>query len=269
MTSTLSPTLPLTLPSQLAWLTAGLTCKPVSFTDPERNPETTKQIRQGIAESLNLGHLPWCVPQQVHEAVVVTATPDWPAPAPEADTVLLTQPHVVGVVQTADCTPILLADPINRHAVLIHAGWRGTAQQIVFKAATALHAAGKQPSNPHVWVAVIGPSISQHQYEVDAPVYEALTDSLSGITHETIPPWALPSRDGHWFVDVAAVNARQLQSLGVKTILASDGSPWQPNTPQWCTRLNNAQWWSHRAGETGRLALWAVIQHEQGHHPAR
>jgi len=253
------PSLTIALPEDFSWLTAGITCKPVSFTDPDRNPETTRQLRQSIAESLNLGHLPWCVPQQVHEPVVITATPDWPTPAPEADAILLTQPHVVGVVQTADCTPILLADPINRHVVLMHAGWRGTVKQISLKATAALENVALLPTPPSNWLAVIGPAVSQHQYEVDATVYDALTESLSGVAHDTMLPWALPSREGHWFVDVAAVNARQLQSLGVKTILAPDGTPWQPHTPQWCTRLNNAQWWSHRAGQAGRLALWATI----------
>jgi polyphenol oxidase len=67
-------------------------------------------------------------------------------------------------VRTADCFPILLADPETRAVAAIHAGWRGTAARILPTALARMNAEfGTDPRNIH---AAIGPGIGKCCYEV-------------------------------------------------------------------------------------------------------
>ena len=51
----------------------------------------------------------------------------------EGDYLITNQPHVGLMVATADCVPVILYDTKNQVVANIHAGWRGTAQNIVLK----------------------------------------------------------------------------------------------------------------------------------------
>ncbi len=103
--------------------------------------------------------------RQVHGAhvVVVDALPT-PDPAPEADALVTITPGAALAVVTADCVPILLADPVSGAVGAVHAGWRGTAANIAAAAVAAL--ADRWGVAPDRLVAAIGPSIGACCYEV-------------------------------------------------------------------------------------------------------
>lgn len=86
----------------------------------------------------------------------------------EGDALVTDRPGVLVGIRTADCVPILIADP-ERHAVAaVHAGWRGTLDQIARKAVEKLAAEyGSKPANLH---AAIGPAIGPCCYEVGEEV---------------------------------------------------------------------------------------------------
>ena len=70
--------------------------------------------------------------KQIHSRVVFTA--ERPGCAGEGDALVTRTPARAGVavsVRTADCFPILLADPEARAVAAVHAGWRGTAAGVV------------------------------------------------------------------------------------------------------------------------------------------
>ncbi len=75
--------------------------------------------------------------------------------------------RIVGV-RTADCVPVLLADPVTRTVAAIHAGWRGTAANIVGEAVRMM--AAKWDVQPSSLLAAIGPSIGPCCYEVGPEV---------------------------------------------------------------------------------------------------
>ena len=79
--------------------------------------------------------------------------------------------NVAGVavsVRTADCYPILLADMKNRAIAAVHAGWRGTAGQILL---ATLHLMSERFSTKPAWIrAAIGPGIGMCCYEVGSDV---------------------------------------------------------------------------------------------------
>ena len=76
------------------------------------------------------------------------------------------------IVYTADCVPILLADPVSRVIGTVHAGWRGSVSGIAAKTVHKMvEVYGCLPENIH---AVIGPSIGPENYEVDQTVIDEL-----------------------------------------------------------------------------------------------
>ena len=56
-----------------------------------------------------------------------------PAAPLQGDALITAQPGLLLAAQSADCVPILLADPVRRVAAAIHAGWRGTLARIAAK----------------------------------------------------------------------------------------------------------------------------------------
>ena len=147
------------------------------------------------------------------------------------DAMVSVQPGVFAGVGIADCTPILLADPVTRVCAAVHAGWKGTVAKIVEK--TAKRMIDNRGSNPSDINAYIGPCISLAHFEVGDEVAAQFDE-------------AFKSRKGaKWHVDLKAANAAQLQALGIQQ-LEIDSS---------CTVENNADFFSHRneKGLTGRM----------------
>lgn len=147
------------------------------------------------------------------------------------DALVSVQPGVFAGVGIADCTPILLADPITRICAAVHAGWKGTVAKIVEK--TAKRMIENRGSNPSDICAYIGPCISLKHFEVGDEVAAQFDE-------------AFKSRNGpKWHVDLKAANAAQLSALGIQQ-LEIDSS---------CTVENNADFFSHRTekGVTGRM----------------
>jgi YfiH family protein len=74
-------------------------------------------------------------------------------------------------VRTADCAPVLLADPNKRVVAAIHAGWRGTLQRIVTKTIGQMQM--EFGCRPEDLLAAIGPTIGGCCYEVGTEVASA------------------------------------------------------------------------------------------------
>jgi hypothetical protein len=88
--------------------------------------------------------------------------------AGEGDALLTCRPGIAISIRTADCYPILLADPESHAVAAIHAGWRGTDAHIVEKTLSRMHR--EFGSEPGRMVAAIGPGIGGCCYEVGIEV---------------------------------------------------------------------------------------------------
>ncbi len=102
---------------------------------------------------------------QVHSADVVTVEADGLAEPPEADGLVTGQPNIAIGVLSADCAPILFADPDAQIIGAAHAGWGGALSGIAEAVIAAMVNLGAEPPNIR---AVIGPCIAQHSYQVGA-----------------------------------------------------------------------------------------------------
>jgi YfiH family protein len=145
---------------------------------------------------------------------------------------------VMLAVHSADCVPLLLADP-NRHVVAaVHAGWRGVVTGIAPGAVTVMaDHFGCRPADLRV---AIGPCIGPCHYEVDEPVIARL---------RTWPWWeavVTPNPRGRWQLDLREAIRRQLSERGVPVI--------QIETLDWCTFEHPELFYSYRRdGSSGRM----------------
>lgn len=114
---------------------------------------------------------------QIHSAVCRVAEAGWKGERPEGDATVTASPGVICGVLTADCAPILLADPQAGIVGAAHAGWKGALGGIVHSTVAAMQALGAEPSRI---VAVVGPCIAQASYEVGSDFEDRFTHPEPG-----------------------------------------------------------------------------------------
>lgn len=129
---------------------------------------------------------------------------------PAGDALITDVPGLGVAVATADCVPILLADPVRRVVAAVHAGWRGITAEVV--SATLERMRQRFDSKASDCVAAIGPCASANAYEVSAEVRDAF------LGHHLAPELFTATRPGHWRCDLPGAVAQQLRQAGVEAI---------------------------------------------------
>jgi YfiH family protein len=139
--------------------------------------------------------LPVATARQIHSDIAVVIHEPGGATC-EADALVSDRPGIFLTIRTADCIPILLADPKRRVVAAVHAGWRGTAARIAPKTVEVLQR--EYGIRPGDIIAAIGPGIGACCYEVGADVA-----SHFGV-------------QGRARIDLAGISTRQLQEAGLR-----------------------------------------------------
>ncbi|MFF8522795.1 peptidoglycan editing factor PgeF [Streptomyces werraensis] len=176
---------------------------------------------------------------QVHGADAVVVDEPWgDRPVPEVDAAVTARRGLVLAVLTADCVPVLLADPVAGVAAAAHAGRPGLVAGIVPAAVRAMTGLGADPARI---VARTGPAVCGRCYEVpeDMRADVAAVEPAAGA--ET--SWGTPA------VDVVAGVHAQLERLGVS------GAGRSPV----CTRESDDHFSYRRDRTTGRLASYVWL----------
>jgi YfiH family protein len=162
--------------------------------------------------------------RQVHSATILEAPSPNGDTAREGDGLITNAPGVVVGIKTADCVPVLLADPATHAVAAVHAGWRGSAQNIVSVAVRELVTRyGAHAQDLH---AAIGPAIGACCYEVSPEITRQFGGWIPEYGDATAPT----------LIDLARVNAIQLSRAGVTNI-------W---TAAECTFCNPDRYFSFR-----------------------
>ena len=112
---------------------------------------------------------------QVHSSKIIEASKAIESIPPEADGLISNRGNQGLWIYTADCVPILFADPVNSIICASHAGWKGLAKNILSKAIVRLEKSG---ADKRELIIAIGPCISMKNYQVDFELIDYLYNSI-------------------------------------------------------------------------------------------
>jgi purine-nucleoside/S-methyl-5'-thioadenosine phosphorylase / adenosine deaminase len=161
------------------------------------------------AQVLAVGAEAVLVLSQVHGNRVVRGEPGQHRAellACEGDALIASGGDIACGVRTADCVPILLADPDSGSVAAVHAGWRGTVLRIVEQAASELERLGARRSR---LLAAIGPHIERGAFEVGEDVAAELAAASNAVGTIEQRPGARPH------ADLRAILTAQLHEAGL------------------------------------------------------
>ncbi|HMB78012.1 MAG TPA: peptidoglycan editing factor PgeF [Kiloniellaceae bacterium] len=149
---------------------------------------------------------------QVHSPKVIEVTTPWtPGEAPQADALVTRTAGLALGILTADCVPVLLADPKARVVGAAHAGWKGALGGVLEATVQAMTALGATADGIR---AGIGPAIGQRSYEV-GPEFPA---PFLAQCEKNADFFCRGAREGHFHFDIKGYVARRLALAGLREI---------------------------------------------------
>lgn len=148
--------------------------------------------------------------RQTHstERCFIETTEQANGPQPDCDAMTTKLTGVLLAIQTADCLPVLIADPKSGAMAAIHAGWRGTAGRISERAVADLML--MHGTNPRDCIAALGPAACVECYEVGQDVIERYKKEF-GYWRKLLVNF---KEGGKAYLDVRAANVQQLKFCG-------------------------------------------------------
>ncbi len=150
------------------------------------------------------------------------------------DALVTNVPRILLAVSIADCTPVLICDPVNRVVAAVHAGWKGTVARLAAK--TLLKMKEHYGTNIADCRVFIGACIDECSFEVGNEVATRFDDPFK----------RFDSDRGKYVIDLKRANAHQCIDLGVPASRI-EISPFS-------TYIHHEHFFSHRydKGVTGR-----------------
>lgn len=174
--------------------------------ESENVQENRKRAMTALGEATALNTV-----YQVHGREVAVAEEAWdPTNAPQADAMVTNRPGIAIGILTADCAPVLLADPVNRVVGAAHAGWRGAVGGVLAAVVEAMERLGAERRRIH---AAVGPTIGQTSYEVGPEFPGPFLDEAQENRRFFRPS----RREGHHMFDLTGYVADRLAVLEVGT----------------------------------------------------
>ena len=163
----------------------------------------------------------------------------------EADAIITNIRGLAIGVRTADCLPILLYDPVNSVAAVIHAGWRGSVAGITSKTINKMKDVfGTEPVNI---IAALGPHIGACCYTVGDEVTKKL------------------GKDGAKFlIEAGGVTRLSLSRLNESALVAAGVREDRIDISRHCTFCESNVFFSYRADPTVTGRQVSFIKITQG-----
>jgi len=153
-----------------------------------------------------------------------------------ADAVITKRRGILIGVQVADCVPILLHDRRKSAVGAVHAGWRGTAEQIIKKTIrTMIESFFSSPEDISI---ALGPSIRWNCYVVDKDVKDGICSATGD------GRYVKAHTRGKYCIDLASANIQQAVSMGILR-----EHIWMSHD---CTYCNPHAYYSYRYGGNAR-----------------
>ncbi len=210
------------------------------------DPEAVEENLQRTSAALGLRREDLVSPNQRHTANVRrVGRADRGKIFTGYDILITNETDVPLLLRYADCTPILIYDPVHRACALVHSGWRGTVQGAAQAAVAAL--TSEFDSRPSEMVAAIGPAIGPCCYEVGEDVIAAVHAAFER------PATLLPVQaNGRHHFDLWTANWRLLAAAGVGRISMAET----------CTACRTDEFYSYRRerGKTGHFGAVMALR---------
>lgn len=221
---------------------AGLNCGPGS----SDLAEAVAVNRARVAREMGVDAAHLLTLHQVHSADVVTVTGPFAGDRPRGDAMVTATPGLALGILTADCQPVLFADPGARIVGAAHAGWRGAKAGILEAVIGAMESLGGDRRRIRV---AIGPAIGPAAYEVGPEFRDGfLADDPA------CAAFFAPGPGDRWLFDMPGHSLARLRAAGV----AAAG--WTGH----CTVSDPARFFSYRratrAGDADYGRLISVIR---------
>lgn len=196
--------------------------------------DAVAENRRLVGKALGVEGSVLLTPYQHHSAdavIVTTPQPDgWAGgSAPKADAVVTAVPGVLIGILTADCAPVLFADPQEKVVGAAHSGWRGAVGGVLTSTIEAMEQLGAKRANIR---AVVGPTISVKNYEVGPEFVAQFVAQDESYRRFFTEPQA--GQRPHF--DLPAFVVAQLQAAGIGEVAALDA----------CTYENESLFYSYR-----------------------
>ena len=196
----------------------------------EDAPAKVAENRARMAEALGVAPERFLTCYQIHSPEVVVAETPWPSnERPRADAIVTRTPNLAIGISTADCGPVLLAEPEARVIGAAHAGWRGALTGVIEQTVAAMEKLGAKRGRI---VAAAGPMIRQPNYEVG----QDLIDRFVATDPNTIRFFKPAQRPGHSMFDLAGYVVSRLRRAEIAEI----------EDLGHCTYADPAQFYSYR-----------------------
>lgn len=185
------------------------------------DPAHVAACRDDIAAMLGITPRQLVIPRQTHSARVAVVT-DPSAPLEETDALVTDRRGLALCINTADCVPVILADPEARIIGAAHSGWRGTIASIGARTVEAMVRLGAHPDRIH---AAMGPCICGLCYNVGEDVAGQFTEMYgeqSGVVN---------LRDGQYHIDLPLAVSLTLRRAGLRPGHISGAAACSHHTP--------------------------------------
>jgi polyphenol oxidase len=170
--------------------------------------------RQRVATALGLASAPLLTCHQIHSADAVIVTEPWePGAQPKADALVTDRPGLLLGALAADCMPILFADAAAGVVAAAHAGWKGALGGVAEATLKQMEKLGAQRGRVH---AVVGPCISQANYEVGPEFLKSFTDVDPAFARF----FTAPEAGGRPYFDLPGFMLAKLRAAGVASAVS-------------------------------------------------
>jgi YfiH family protein len=124
----------------------------------------------------------------------------------QADFIMTNMPRLGIAIKTADCLPIIIHDYVHQAMAIVHAGWRGTVNDIAQKAFHAMQKEyGTKPSHIKVF---FGPCSRVCCYTVTQDIVDMVTEKPYGAA-------TIMTRQRGYAFDLPRYNQHLLESEGI------------------------------------------------------
>lgn len=182
------------------------------------DPEAVRENRKRFLETLHIdpGSAVSCV--QVHGTHIADIGPEdrgrgafsYDDALPGTDGLVTAEKGIALTLNYADCTPLLLADPVKGVIALAHGGWRGTAGNIAGK--TADRMVSRYGCRREDILCAAGPALCRDHFEVGGEVIQEMARIFSAEEMETL---TAAGTAGKFFFDLPGANALLLEHAGI------------------------------------------------------